>query len=111
MTEPEKVYSREDLVGMLADFIDALSDEEKAAVAPETMGIIENVTDGINQVFDRLDRSRDAAEKARDVNEGLVAKINAYAADQVDRMRDSTKTDDDENPAQQLIEATLEDGE
>lgn len=111
MTEPEKVYSRDELIEMLADFIDALSDDEKTSLAPETMGIVENVSNGINQAFDRIDRMNESLDKMQVANEGFKARISEYAADQSDRMRNSAKKEEDENPAQELIEATLEDGE
>lgn len=110
MADPEKVYTKEDLVNMLADFTDGLDDDVKSAIPAEALGSIENVSVGIKQAFDRIDKLNDTISNLNKANEDYRAKIAEYAADQADRMRQSINTDDeDENPAVEVLETLKED--
>lgn len=111
MAEPDKVYTRDELVKLLTNFLGTFSDDDKAKMAPETLGMLENASVGINQAFDRIDKLNSTIENLTKATEDYKAKIAEYAADQAERMRQSISDDDAENPASQLIEATLEDGD
>lgn len=109
MTDPEKVFTREELVNMLADFTENLDDDIKSQLSADELGVIEKVSDGINQAFDRIDKLNTTVANLEKSNEDYRAKIAEYAADQADRMRQLAKPDDaDENPAVSVLEKMKE---
>lgn len=109
MAEADKVYTREEIINMLADFTDGLSDDVKAAIPAETMGTIENISNGVNQAFDRIDKLNETIANLNKSNEDYRAKIAEYAADQADRMRQSIVNPEEENPAIEVLDKLKED--
>lgn len=110
MADADHVYTQDELVKDLTSFSDALSDDIKASLDPEVLGSLENISDGINQAYQRIDNLNQTIANLQKVTEDYKAKIAAYASEQADRIAQSVqKDDDDEDPAQVALDKIKED--
>lgn len=109
MADVDHVFTRDELIKDLADFTDSLSDDVKASLAPEVMAKLEDLTQGINQIFDRNDQLNETIANLQKSSEDYKAKIAAYAAEQADRMRQSIEEDQPDDPAQEALDKVEED--
>lgn len=112
MADADHVYTQEELVKDLTSFSDALSDEVKASLDPEVLGSLENISDGINQAYQRIDNLNQTIANLQKVTEDYKAKIAAYASEQADRIAQSVnKDEEDEDVAQVALDKIKEDDE
>lgn len=110
MADADHVYTQDELVKDLTNFSDALSDDVKASLDPEVLGSLENISDGINQAYQRIDNLNQTIANLQKVTEDYKAKIAAYASEQADRIAQSVKKDDeDEDVAQVALDKIKED--
>lgn len=110
MADADHVYTQDELVKDLTSFSDALSDDVKASLDPEVLGSLENISDGINQAYQRIDNLNQTIANLQKVTEDYKAKIAAYASEQADRIAQSVQKDDeDEDLAQVALEKIKED--
>lgn len=102
---PDHVYTPEELVDKLTSFTGALSDDQKAAIDPQTLTSLEDVTAGIKQAYDRISTLNQTVTNLEKTSEDYKAKIAAYASEQADRMAQAVKQDDaEENAAQAALD-------
>lgn len=100
MKDADHVYTKDELIKTLTDFTDSLSEDQKAAIDPKALTSLSDVSEGINQLFSRINNLDATAENLKKANEDYKLKISAYAADQADRMRQSLNNEKEkENPA------------
>lgn len=100
MKDADHVYTKDELIKTLTDFTDGLSEDQKAAIDPKLLTSLNDVSDGINQLFSRINTLDTTTENLKKANEDYKMKISSYAADQADRMRQSlTDEKEKENPA------------
>lgn len=111
MADADHVYTQDELVKDLTDFSDALSDDVKASLDPKVLGSLENISDGINQAYQRIDNLNQTVANLQKVTEDYKAKIAAYASEQADRIAQSVQKDDEEDPAQVALDKLKEDDE
>lgn len=110
MADADHVYTQDELVKDLTSFSDALSDDVKASLDPEVLGSLENISDGINQAYQRIDNLNQTIANLQKVTEDYKAKIAAYASEQADRIAQSVQKDDeDEDVAQVALDKIKED--
>ena len=84
-TAPDHVYTKDELVGLLAQATEAIGKVEN--VDPNILGDLQKVSAGISQFSDRLAKAGETNDNLMKTVEDYKAKIAAYAADQADRMR------------------------
>lgn len=84
-TAPDHVYTKDELVGLLAQATEAIGKVEN--VDPNILGDLQKVSAGISQFSDRLSKAGETNDNLMKTVEDYKAKIAAYAADQADRMR------------------------
>ena len=109
MADADHVYTQDELVKDLTSFSDALSDDVKASLDPAVLGSLENISDGINQAYQRIDNLNQTVANLQKVTEDYKAKIAAYASEQADRIAQSVKKDEDEDVAQVALDKIKED--
>ena len=104
MKDADHVYTKDELIKTLTDFTDSLSEDQKAAIDPKALTSLNDVSDGINQLFSRIHTLDTTAENLKKANEDYKLKISSYAADQADRMRQSLNNGKEkENPADEAL--------
>lgn len=105
MKDADHVFTKDELIKTLTDFTDSLSEDQKAAIDPKALTSLNDVSDGINQLFSRISNLDKTAENLKKANEDYKLKISSYAADQADRMRQSLndKKEEKENPAEKAL--------
>lgn len=109
MADADHVYTQNELVKDLTTFSDALSDDVKASLDPEVLGLLETLSDGIGQAYQRIDNLNQTVANLQKVAEDYKVKIAAYASEQADRIAQSVKKDDDDNdPAQVALDKIKE---
>lgn len=102
---PEHVFTKDESVKILTDFIADLSDETKAAIDPDALASLESVSDALVQAFARIDQLNQTVADLQKVSEDYKAKIASYAADQASRMAQTTSEQEEEkNPAEVALE-------
>lgn len=112
MADADHVFTQDELVKDLTSFSDALSDDMKASLDPEVLGLLENVSDGIGQAYQRIDNLNQTVANLQKVAEDYKVKIAAYASEQADRIAQSVKKDaEDEDVAQVALDKIKEDDE
>ena len=89
MKDADHVYTKDELIKTLTDFTDGLSEDQKAAIDPKLLTSLSDVSDGINQLFSRINTLDTTTENLKKANEDYKMKISSYAADQAERMRQS----------------------
>lgn len=104
MTDEDHVFTQEELTNYLAGFTDGLTDDVKAALPPEKMAGLEDVSQGVSQLFVRLNNAKETIANLEKANEDYKAKIAAYAAEKADRMRESIPDDKPDDPAQDALD-------
>lgn len=97
---PEHVFTKDEAVKILTDFIGGLSDETKAAIDPDTLASLESVSDALVQAFARIDQLNQTVADLQKVSEDYKAKIASYAADQASRMAQASEQEEEKNPAE-----------
>lgn len=97
MADADHVFTQDELVKDLTSFSGALSDDVKASLDPEVLGLLENISDGIGQAYQRIDNLNQTVANLQKVTEDYKAKIAAYASEQADRIAQSVKKDEDED--------------
>lgn len=104
MKDADHVYTKDELIKTLTDFTDGLSEDQKAAIDPKLLTSLNDVSDGINQLFSRINTLDTTTENLKKANEDYKMKISSYAADQADRMRQSLNDKKEkENPADEAL--------
>ena len=102
---PEHVFTKDESVKILTDFISGLSDETKAAIDPNSLASLESVSDALVQAFARIDQLNQTVADLQKVSEDYKAKIASYAADQASRMAQaSEQEEEEENPAEVALQ-------
>lgn len=109
MAEEDHVFTADELVNKLASFTDALSDDIKASLDPSLLASLEDVTDGINQSYGRIDNLNQTITDLNKANEDYRAKIAAYAAEKADRMRQTIEEKEADDPAEEALKVVMED--
>lgn len=110
MADADHVFTQEELVNDLTAFSGALSDDVKASLDPEVLGSLENISEGIEQAYQRIENLNQTVANLQKVTEDYKAKIAAYASEQADRIAQSVKKDDeDEDVAQVALDKIKED--
>lgn len=103
--DPDHVFTKDELINTLSDFTSGLNDDAKAQIDADALGSLENVTDGINQLFNRIDQLKQTVADDEKVIEDYKAKIANYAALQADRMKANIDDgDDDSDPVQDALD-------
>lgn len=109
MKDADHVFTKDELIKTLTDFTDSLSEDQKAAIDPKALTSLNDVSDGINQLFSRIDSLDKTTENLKKANEDFKLKISSYAADQADRMRQSlNEKPEKENPADEALKKIKE---
>lgn len=110
MKDADHVYTKDELIKTLTDFTDGLSEDQKASIDPKLLTSLNDVSDGINQLFSRINTLDTTTENLKKANEDYKMKISSYAADQADRMRQSLNDNkkDKENPADLALQKLKE---
>lgn len=104
-----KVYTKDELVKNIADFIDSLNDEARSLIEPEQLQTLMSVSEGINQMDSRITNLNQTVADLQKSNEDFRAKIASYAAEKADQMRKSIEPDEDDiNPAEKAVEIIKE---
>lgn len=112
MADADHVFTQDELVKDLTSFSDALSDDVKASLDPSVLGLLENISDGIGQAYQRIDNLNQTVANLQKVTEDYKAKIAAYASEQADRIAQSVqKEDEEEDVAQTALDKIKEDDE
>lgn len=108
---PDHVYTQEELINTLTDFTKGLSDDVKASIDAKALGSLENLSDGINQLFNRLDQLKQTEADQDKTIEDYKAKIAQYAALQADRMKAeiNAQSEDQSDPVQDALDNIKED--
>lgn len=108
---PDHVYTQEELINTLTDFTKGLSDDVKASIDAKALGSLENLSDGINQLFNRLDLLKQTEADQDKTIEDYKAKIAQYAALQADRMKAeiNAQSEDQSDPVQDALDNIKED--
>lgn len=102
---PEHVFTKDESVKILTNFIAGLSDETKAAIDPDALASLESVSDALVQAFARIDQLNQTVADLQKVSEDYKAKIASYAADQASRMAQATSEQEEEkNPAEVALQ-------
>lgn len=101
---PEHVFTKDEAVKTLTDFIAGLSDETKAAIDPASLASLESVSDALVQAFARIDQLNQTVADLQKVSEDYKAKIASYAADQASRMAQASEQEEEENPAEVALQ-------
>lgn len=101
---PEHVFTKDEAVKTLTDFIAGLSDETKAAIDPNALASLESVSDALVQAFARIDQLNQTVANLQKVSEDYKAKIASYAADQASRMAQASEQEEEKNPAEVALQ-------
>ena len=110
---PDHVFTQDELINTLTDFTNGLSDDVKASIDAKALGSLENLSDGINQLFNRLDQLKQTEADQDRTIEDYKAKIAQYAALQADRMKAEidAKENEDADPVQAALDNIKEEEE
>lgn len=103
MADVDKVFTRDELVNELADFTSGLSDDAKADIDADALAKLENVSQGINQAYDRIDNLNATVANLSGAAEDYRKKIAQLVAQEADRMRQSAEDEVEDNPAQDVL--------
>lgn len=108
--DPDHVFTQDELVKTLTDFTGGLSDDIKAGIDANSLASLENVSDGIAQLFTRIDQLKQTVADDEKIIEDYKAKIANYAALQADRMKEQiSPAEEDTDPVQDALDDVKED--